>query len=191
MDEYLGRSLPVVVPGIDRTAASSSVILKFVIPRTNMSSWAVSRTSRLSSKDKEKNIAESTKHSLTNSPSKNGLLFLAILWDITKLVLVAASLHEVDELPIDSNSDVDIDDEEEDPSYVVDDDELDEDRDETREYQHAPASENISGAPVVKRKRGQQAGDARAIRSDKWTFSGRDTPQNEKPWMGGDDPDTA
>ena len=35
---------------------------------------------------------ESTKHSLINSPLENGLLFLAILWDITKLVLAAAPL---------------------------------------------------------------------------------------------------
>uniref|UniRef100_A0A3Q2Q9E6 Uncharacterized protein n=1 Tax=Fundulus heteroclitus TaxID=8078 RepID=A0A3Q2Q9E6_FUNHE len=41
------RLLPVVVPFIDRIAASSSVILKSdVIPRTNMSNCAVSRTSQ-------------------------------------------------------------------------------------------------------------------------------------------------
>ena len=34
------------------------------------------------------NNAESTKNSLRNCPSNNGLLFLAILWGITKLVLL-------------------------------------------------------------------------------------------------------
>lgn len=37
--------------------------------------------------------AEYTKHSLINSPSGNGLLFFAILWEITKLVLNVLSLH--------------------------------------------------------------------------------------------------
>ena len=118
------KSLPVVVPFIYCMAANSSVIWKSaVIPRKKMSSWAVSRTSQLSSKAREKqsksaalffswsskfpamssirlvtvrresetlsnvpffsrhiSAAESNKHSLINSPSENGLLFLLILW---------------------------------------------------------------------------------------------------------------
>ena len=35
---------------------------------------------------------QSPSNTLINSPSENGLLFLAILWDITKLALTASSL---------------------------------------------------------------------------------------------------
>ncbi|KAF7223132.1 regulator of G-protein signaling 11, partial [Nothobranchius furzeri] len=127
------RSLPVVVPLIDRIAARSSVSLKSVIPGQIRAAGLCPghHSSRLMRKSQNLPLhvaaeapgspqcprsswsrlawtagfaqmrlffsghisaAASTMHSLTNSPSENGLLFLAILWDFTKLVLVAASL---------------------------------------------------------------------------------------------------
>lgn len=72
------KSLPVVVPFIDRKAASSSVISKsFIIPHRNISNWDVSQTSQLLSRAKKK---KSKLSQISDFPRCCRLISLRFAW---------------------------------------------------------------------------------------------------------------